>query len=76
LPLARQANSLGRITSHDDSDFLFADPMKGTLSRFNIHTGKSQIVMNDPIMKRTAGIDFGVNGIYAFGEYLYFSSLD
>jgi hypothetical protein len=50
--------------------------MKGTLSRFNIHTGKSQIVMNDPIMKRTAGIDFGVNGIYAFGEYLYFSSLD
>ncbi|KAH6962748.1 hypothetical protein DER45DRAFT_609087 [Fusarium avenaceum] len=77
LPLARQANGLSRITSHDDSHFLFSDSMEGTVSRFNIHTGKSQIVIKDPIMKpTTSGIGVGVNGVHTLGEYLYFSSFD
>ncbi|KAH7403598.1 hypothetical protein BKA64DRAFT_777242 [Cadophora sp. MPI-SDFR-AT-0126] len=77
LPDAQLLNGLCRLAPNDNSNFLISDSVSGSVTKLNIHTGKSEIVIQDDTMKISqTGLPIGINGIHTHECDLFFVNLN
>ncbi|KAL9074426.1 MAG: hypothetical protein Q9157_004386 [Trypethelium eluteriae] len=75
LPAVGLPNGM-TLLSKDEGTVLIADSTRGLIWRVNVHTGTSEVVFDDPLLKPISGAEpsFGVNGVRIVDSLLYFTS--
>ena len=71
-----QAQLLNGATTVDANNglILIADSGAGLIYKLNVKTGQISVVLDDPTMKPTAAVPYGINGVHVRDGALYFTN--
>ncbi|KAH6655816.1 hypothetical protein BKA67DRAFT_250165 [Truncatella angustata] len=71
-------NGMTRLATNDTSNILLADTFLGTVTRVNVATGESAVVIQDPLLtvQNETNLAIAVNGIHTRYNKLYFTNLN
>ncbi|KAL2123711.1 hypothetical protein VTJ04DRAFT_76 [Mycothermus thermophilus] len=58
-----EANNLNGLSAFDNSSVLVADAGRGVVFKLDVNTGEHALVLDDPTMKPSGFIPFGIDGI-------------
>ncbi|KAI0169283.1 hypothetical protein GGR52DRAFT_593062 [Hypoxylon sp. FL1284] len=75
VPSAKLYNGMCRLSKNDTRSLLIADSVAGTVTRLDVETRQTRVVIDDAAMRMTApSPPLGVDGIRTAGNTLYFTN--